>query len=331
MNLVAIGRSKILHNAIQRLHEEGYNIQLVVTSEPADYYEVTPEQFESLAREVGAAYEFTSRLGNIKEEIERLDADLSVSTNWKFPIEGDIMDLFKHGILNAHAGDLPRYRGNASPNWAILNGESTVTLTVHRMTEEIDAGPIFCQHTVPVTENTYLKDIYSEMCETFPDLFVKTVAGIEKGTLEPEPQSDEPSQVLRGLPRIEKDSEIDWTRSATHIDRIVRASAEPLFGAFTYLGTKKLTVWRAHRESPAYEYCGKPGQVAEVRPDSGEVAVVTGEDFLVIETAELEGGQRAKASEVINSIRIRLGMDKQAEIRRLKEQISILEEKVDEV
>jgi methionyl-tRNA formyltransferase len=327
MNVTAIGRTEILYNTIEAVHSAGHNVDRIITCGAEDFYGVSASDFERLAADIDAVYHFCESI-NDPEMVERLSggpSGIAVSVNWKYPIRRQVLDAFEHGILNAHAGDLPRYRGNAAPNWAILNDEDTVVLTVHRMNEEIDAGEILTQTPVPLTEDTYLEDVYEAMWTGFPELFVDSLTGIESGTITPRAQPDDPSAVLRGYPRIEKDSQIDWTQSAEDIHRVVRASSEPLFGSFTYLGTEKLTVWRARIESPSHEYCGTPGQVAERRPETGEVAVITGDGFLVLEEVEPESGTRGPATDAITSIRTRLGMDEEAEIRRLTDRVAQLE------
>lgn len=331
MNVTAIGRTKMLYNTIQAVDSAGHNIDRIITCSDEDFYTVSAADFEQLAADIGTEYHFCTDI-NSEEMINRLSdgrSDIAISVNWKYPIGKPVLTAFDHGVLNAHAGDLPRYRGNAAPNWAIINGENEVVLTVHQMNVEIDAGPILQQSSVPITDKTYLGDIYEEMRTGFPQLFLKSLSGLESGHITPQRQPNDPTKVLRGFPRIPKDSEIDWAQPAEEIHRLVRASAEPLFGAFTHLGRRKLTIWRARTERPAYQYCGTPGQLAERRPDVGEVAVLTGDGFLVLEEVQLEDGERAPATDVLTSIRTRLGMDKQAEIRRLNSRISELEAKLD--
>lgn len=333
MNVTAIGRTEMLYNAIQAVDSAGHDLDRIITCSDEEFYTVSPADFEQLAADIGAEYHFCTDL-NSEEMVDRLSdgrSDIAISVNWKYPTRQPVLTAFDHGVLNAHAGDLPRYRGNAAPNWAIINGEDEVVLTVHRMSEEIDAGPLVRQSRVPITEETYLQEIYEAMRTRFPELFAESLSGLEDGTITLQPQPDDPTAVLRGYPRVPKDSEIDWTQSATEIHRLIRASAEPLFGAYTYLGTEKLTIWRARTETPAHQYCGTPGQVAERRPDSGEVSIITGEGFLVLEEVQRENGDRTAATDVITSIRTRLGMDKQAEIRRLTEQIAELTNRLDEM
>lgn len=134
-------------------------------------------------------------------------------------------------------------------------------------------------------------------------------------------QPNNPALSLRCYPRTPKDGERDWRRPAVELNRLVRAASEPFAGAYTFLGTEKLVVWRAHCETPPFPFLGTRGQVAERRFQTGEVAVVTGKDFLVLEEVETKTTGRKKATEIIKTIRTRLGMDVTEELTRLSQEL----------
>jgi len=319
MRVGVIGRTHLLYNAVVPLREAGHEIACIITCREGPEYRRTAADFENLARELSVPFLVTEWV-NRPEAITWVGEcrpDIGVSINWRTVIDGEFRSLFPHGIINVHFGDLPRYRGNATPNWAILNGESRAVLTLHLMSDQLDAGPILLQEEVSINDDTCIGDIYDAADKLIPPLLVKAVDGLQNGTLAAQPQSEDQRLALRCYPRLPRDGEIDWRLAAAQIGRLVRASAEPFAGAYTYTGTGKLTVWRARPEKAAISFLGVPGQVAEVRKAQGEVAVVTGEDFLILEQVEFQGTGRRAASEIINSIRTRLGMDVTGEIHRL--------------
>ena len=126
-----LGRTDWLKKTGKLLHKNGFKIKLIVTSKNADWDPVTPQEIKKFAKKLNAKYIFTENINSpkIKKQIKQLNLDLGVSTNNRLLISKDIISYFKHGILNAHPGDLPRYRGNACPNWAILKGEKKYGLT----------------------------------------------------------------------------------------------------------------------------------------------------------------------------------------------------------
>lgn len=329
VKFAAFGRTHVLLNSIKALAVAGHRAVMIGTCRPAPEYAAAEEDFESLARELGAEF-FVDAAINKPERIEavrRLGAEVAISVNWPGLIGERMLEEFRHGIINAHGGDLPRYRGNAVPNWAILAGEKKIVITLHQMVAELDAGPIFAQRECPLSEQTYIGDVYRFVAEHTPGMFVAVLADIERGTLRPVAQETRGLAPLRCLPRLPGDSEIDWAVDAQGLARLVRASAEPFAGAFTYLNGCKLVVWRARSESLPFEHRGVPGQVIELRPN-GEVTVLTGTDLLVLEQVEHKSSGRRPPAEVIRSTRTRLGLNFSEEIALLKIRVAELEHRL---
>jgi len=323
MKVAVVGRGKKLLTATRRIASEGHDVALVVTGDPAEHHKVGVPEFRDLATDLDARF---SRPDDInaaatRRRIEAADCDVAVSLNWKTVIDRSVLDLFPHGILNVHAGDLPRYRGNATANWAIVEGEDEVVFTLHRMNEALDAGPILLKERMEITEATTIGDVTAFGEREVPDLIVRGLNGLADGSLEPHSQPEAGEEVLRCYPRAPRDSRLEWERPARDLDRVVRASTRPLFGAYTYLDGEKVTIWETHVEEPSTSVLGVPGQVADLRPADGEVAVVTGEDFLVLEAVETADSGRTEATDVVSSHRARLGMDVTGEIERLRERI----------
>lgn len=329
MKFAAFGRTHILFNTVQECVAHGHQVVLIGTCPAAPEYTVTEKGFEQLANDLGCPF-FNDPAINRPEYLQLVKesaADVAISLNWMTLIGQGMIDQFRYGIINAHAGDLPRYRGNAVPNWAILAGEDKIVLTLHQMTVDLDAGPIFMQEEYPLTPATHIGDIYRFLGSAVPRMFLELLDGLEKGSITPRPQPDDPSLSLRCFPRLPRDGEIDWHASADHLARLVHASSEPFAGAYTYMDGEKVIVWRAHPELLPFPYVGMPGQVVEVRKDKGEVAVLAEAGILVLEEVETNTAGRRKAAGQITSTRIRLGMDMAYEISKLKDQIRNLEKR----
>jgi UDP-4-amino-4-deoxy-L-arabinose formyltransferase/UDP-glucuronic acid dehydrogenase (UDP-4-keto-hexauronic acid decarboxylating) len=254
-------------------------------------------------------------------------SEVAISVNWPLLIGREMLDQFKHGVINAHAGDLPRFRGNACPNWAVLLGETRVVVTLHRMVPGLDAGPVLLQREFPLDSNTYLADVYRFMDYCIPPMFVEVLDGLASGRVRQREQPRDPKLSLRCFPRMPRDSEIDWQQPADELARLVRASAEPFGGAYTYWGTERLIVWRARVEVAPYPFSAAPGQVMERLPEIGIVLVATGYDVLALEEVEIEGRGRGPATKVIRSLRTRFGMDVTGEIARLRREITDLKKR----
>src|SRR5690606_22857566 len=105
------------------------------------------------------------------EQARQCGAQVAISVNWPSLIGPAMRAVFKYGVVNAHAGDLPRYRGNACPNWAILAGEERIHVTLHRMGDGIDDGPILLQRSMPLAPQTYVTDVYRFLGDAIPEMF----------------------------------------------------------------------------------------------------------------------------------------------------------------
>ena len=309
MKVAVIGRTKTLYRAARRVADSDHDVSVVATAAAEPHYEVAAADFEALAEQTGAEFHRDEPIDSpaLMETFET--CDVAISVNWKTLIPGEVIDAFRHGIINAHTGDLPRYRGNAATNWAIINGEDEIVFTLHFMTTELDSGPILTQRSMEMGNGTTIKDVYEFGYDNYPEMFLSVVDGLEQSTIEPEPQSTDSAKALRCYPRRPEDSRLEWAEPAEHLDRIIRASSDPLFGAYTFYNGDKLRVWEAHVTDPPTPYLGTPGQVAHRRPETGCVEVITGDRFLSLETVQIEGEERSDATAVITSNKNRLGLD----------------------
>ena len=305
MKFTALGRTKWLYDSILACTEAGHTCSLVVTAQAMPEYEVNEQHFKELADSVNADFVDVSTLSHSPASLlAGHGCDVAISVNWPVLLKADVLETFPHGVLNAHAGDLPRFRGNACPNWAILNGEKRMGLSVHLMDERLDHGPVLLKRFADIGEQTYIGDLYGFMNSNIPEMFAQALTELEQSALTPRPQPDEPGLSLRCFPRLPEDGAIDWARPARDLAALVRASSHPFAGAFCTYGDRILRIWRARAESLPYPWLGVPGQIAASH-DNGEVSVLTGEGVLVIEEMETEGPKAP--SSILSSLRTRLG------------------------
>jgi len=330
MRVVALGRTDMLYNSILQLSKNGHKIIFIGTCKEGPEYRKTSEDFKQLSENLDVDYKFFSKPNNINSEqfkkyLRNKSPDIAISINWKTRIDGEVIDCFQYGIINAHIGDLPRYRGNATPNWAIISGETEVVLTLHLMSDKLDTGPILLKEKFPISYETYIKDVYDVAEQKFPVMFVDAINGLETGTIIPKQQPSNCSKSLYCYPRLPQDGLIDWKRPAVEIHRLIRAVSHPFAGAYTYLGTQKFIIWKAYHEKALSPFLSVPGQVIEIRRETGEVAIATGDGILILEEVETEKKGIKKPSKIIKSIRKRLGMNITGEIERLNKRIIELE------
>lgn len=310
MRVAILGRSELLLNTAQHLQKNGHTIALIGTAKSEAYYKVKENDFMTFAEQNKIPYFCSQTLNSpeILDVLQSANAEIAVSINWPNLVGEDACNVFLHGILNAHAGDLPRYRGNACPNWAILNGEEKITLAIHQMDPNgLDSGDVFQKVHFPIDKNTYISDIYDWLNEIIPLTFTEVVSRIEKGDVKPTPQSDDPSKSLRCYPRKPEDGKIHWANSATNIHALIRASSHPFDGAFGFLESgEKVTIWKAELRESEPPFCAIPGQI--LYREDGCVIVSCGNAAIKIIDASIEGetAKEYAMKKLTKSVRARL-------------------------
>ena len=306
MKVAILGRTEILYDTTLLLQKMGYEIGCIITSKEAPEYSRTSKDFEALANSLNCPFLHSSNIEKVEEFIEQLPAmEICVSINYTGVIPESIINLFSIGILNAHGGDLPKYRGNACVAWAIINGEEKIGLCIHKMIGgELDSGNIIERDYYPVTIKTTITEVFNWMNIRTVELFVEAVKKLEKdANYQVEVQSKDNLKALRGYPRLPEDGQINWSSSNIVVQRLINASNKPFSGAFTYFEGKKIIVWDAEILEEYENYLAIAGQVTKINSDSIEVA--TGEGKIRIKTIEIEGNITSPNT-VIKSIRKRL-------------------------
>ena len=310
MKIAIIGRTEILYDTVVLLAEKGHEIKLIVTAKEAPEYTRTADDFKKLAKKLKAAFLCTPKI-SAPENIKIIKAcgamDIAVSVNYSSVISSDVTSLFPCGILNAHGGDLPRYRGNACQAWAIINGEKKLGLCIHRMKGgELDSGDILERKYMPLDINTRVGECYSWMAKNIPPMFASSLRKLAKNKdYILEKQSKKAEDALRCYPRCPDDGRINWEENNVKILRLVNASSEPYAGAFCEYAGKILRIWRAKLLVNNEKYCAVPGQIASIDKKSGSAVVICGNGKIQLDEVEFDG-KRGKPAGFITSIRERL-------------------------
>ena len=275
MRIGIIGRTHMLLETAKLLDQNGFILTFIVTSKSESHYEANEADFREFAKSKKIPYYNTPDLESIYSKMANTKTDVVISINWINLIKPNILKLFKYGILNAHAGDLPRYKGNACPNWAILNFEKTVGLSIHKMNEDLDDGPVLVKELMPINEETYVSDIYKWLSERIPLIYLEI---LKNNSLENFLEVDSNIQTLRTFPRKHIDSKINWEKSTKDILALIRASSYPFDGAYSFLdsNSKKVRIFRASEKDVDFEFMAIPGQVCYLDEDKPIIATKDG-------------------------------------------------------
>jgi len=282
MKIAIIGRTHWLYETACYLRGKGFIIPLVITGPAAPEYSKKEKDFEKFAIENKADFYLGNSLDTPGLISKMSQCDVGISVNWMSIIKQKHIECFRLGILNAHMGDIPRYRGNACPNWAIISGEKEIVVSIHIMEGgKLDCGRVITQQRMPLTKDTYIEDIYRWGEKVIPLSFLKALSLLEKDSHYSLKYADaSSSDSLRCYPRRPEDGQIDWRYSAEQIHRLIRASSKPFSGAYCFLNGKKMIIWQAEMDYDNERYCAVPGQICEVASDY--FVVITGKGKLKI-------------------------------------------------
>lgn len=308
MNIILIGRTNWLLATSKILLEHNHKIVGIITAKESSDSHVTSEDLRKYANQIGATYIYSPRLTSyeLKDNFDFTNIDIGLSVNYTGIISKEIIELFPLGILNAHGGDLPRYRGNACQAWAIINGEKEIGLCIHKMIGgELDSGKIISKSYYPLKVESKIGDVYEFFDTEIPRLFNEALNLLSKNkSYFLEEQSKSTKDILRCYPRLPIDGKINWDKDNLTILRLINASSEPYSGAYCNFKNKDLIIWKARLLNDSEKFLGIPGHVIKII-DEGEIIVLTGKGKIIIEEIEFNGF-RGKPSKIINSTRSRL-------------------------
>ena len=225
------------------------------------------------------------RKSRVIDGLEALNPDVACVVAYGQILPRRALDAPTHGCLNLHGSKLPRWRGAAPIQRAIMAGDTETAAQIMQMEPGLDTGPVLLSETVSILPTDTSGSLSERMAGAGARLWGPALAALSRGALQPTPQSGEPTYAHK----IEKaEAEIDWTRSAAAIDRQIRA-LNPAPGAFTRADGKRLKIWQAEPT----EGQGEPGELRD-----GTVAC--GEGALRLLTVQPEGKPRMDAADWLN-------------------------------
>ena len=309
MRVAVIGRTRMLLKAAEEIIARGHEVPFLWTAKAAEHSETTENEFQDFALKINATFACAARISSEDNLtlLRNAACDIAISVNFPSLLPNSVLAIFPNGILNAHCGDLPRYRGNACPSWAILNEEKEVGLCVYLMTANLDDGPIVSRSIMLLNNDTYISDIYTWMETVIPDMLAQAAEDVVKGNAVLQPQSSLPKSILRVFPRRAEDGKIDWKLNVENVMRLVRASSRPFRGAFTTLeGKQNVTIWRAEPYPVQYEFSAVPGQVCLSINADPVIACSDGMIRLLDVTVEGFADNVSSKKKILSSFRNRL-------------------------
>ena len=235
------------------------------------------------------------------EQITELRPDLSVVVAYGHILKREILDLPSLGSVNVHASLLPQLRGAAPVNWAIIRGHEQTGVTVMRMVEAMDAGPIIHQLSEPISDEDSASELMSRLSELGALALKEALGSIKRGDTEEREQSED---AVSYAPKVDrKSARIDWTLSANEVALFIRGmDATP--GAWSELAGMPIKFFRPSLV-PESEF-SQPGAVVRADPEQGLV-ISTSSGGVSVSEVQPAGRQRMNTLDWINGRGVKLG------------------------
>ncbi|MEA3560532.1 MAG: methionyl-tRNA formyltransferase [Candidatus Omnitrophota bacterium] len=233
------------------------------------------------------------KTGDFIKDISNYNPQALVVVSYGKILPKEVLDIARNCALNLHASLLPKYRGAAPVNWAIINGEEQTGVTVIKMNEYMDRGQILAKQKINIKEEDTAGSLSQRLAMLGAGVLLKAVDLIEKDGASPLSQDE---KCATYAPKLKKeDGRIDWLKSSDELYNFIRGM-NPYPGAFTYIDEKSLKVWRA-KVLPGVKQ-RNPGEVIDIRQDQG-LAISTGKGALLMTELQIEGKKRMGAVEFI--------------------------------
>ena len=301
MKIIFMGTPDFAVGTLRSLAEAGHEITLVVSQPDKPKgrgHAMVPTPVKVVAEELGIPVFQPVKIREAKDVLEKTEADVCVVAAFGQIIPASILHMKKYGCINVHASLLPKYRGAAPIQWAVIDGEKESGVTIMQMDEGLDTGDMLAKAIVPLDEKETGGSLFDKLSEAGGRLCVETLAKLEKGEIIPEKQVESPTAYASMLDK--KMGNIDWNKSAVVIERLVRG-LNPWPSAYTHLDGKTLKIW-ACDVLPQSASKGESGEILEVTKDA--IHVQTGDGILVLREIQLAGKARMDAGAFLRGYKV---------------------------
>jgi methionyl-tRNA formyltransferase len=307
MKIVYMGTPDFAVNPLHALAEAGYEVTGVVTQpdKPKGRGKSmlpTPVKEEALKHGFPVYQPVKVRDPEFLQVLEKLDPDIIVVAAFGQIIPKSILELPKYGCINIHASLLPKYRGAAPIQQAVIDGEKESGVTIMRMGTGLDTGDMISRIVVPIAKDETGGTLFDKLAEAGAKLLVETLPHIFDGTAVYEKQPEESPTPYAGM--ITKQMGLmDFRKSAEELERLVRG-LNPWPSAYTFLNGKTLKVWKCKVSTEKTD--AVPGTI--FLADKEGIHTACGEGVLILTEVQLEGKKRMETEAFLRGYHIENGI-----------------------
>ena len=297
MRVIFMGTPDFSVGTLEALIAAGHEVCLAVTQPDkpkgrGGKMQYTPVKEKALFYNIPVYQPKRVRDPECVEELRKYNADVMVVVAFGQILPKEILEMTSYGCINVHASLLPKYRGAAPIQWAIIEGEKVTGVTTMQMDEGLDTGDMILKTEVPVAADETGESLHDKLAAAGAALCVETLRALEDGTAVREKQGESPTAYAKMLTK--ELGNIDWAEPAVKIERLVRGlNSWP--SAYTHWNGKVMKIWRAAAEAAETAETAdvQPGTVVSVEKES--FAVQTGDGVLRVLEVQMPGKKRMDA------------------------------------
>jgi len=304
MKIIFAGTPVFAAAALDELIRAGHEIVMVLTQpdRPAGRgMKAAASAVKLLAEQhhLALLQPLTLKAAGIQQQLQALHADVMVVAAYGLILPQAVLDIPRLGCLNIHASLLPRWRGAAPIQRAILAGDRETGITIMQMDAGLDTGGILLMHSIEITPEDTTQSLHDRLSLLGAQSIAEALALLQQEKLFAAAQDG--TQACYAAKITKAEAEIDWRQSAQQIDRLVRAF-NPNPGAYTHFRDAGLKIWQTKAIDGR---AGKPGEVVAV--DQAGITVACGAGLLLLETVQKPGGKKMSAADFLAGNRVQPG------------------------
>jgi methionyl-tRNA formyltransferase len=306
MKIIFAGTPQFAASALAALHNEHHIVAVLTQPDrPAGRgMQLTASPVKQYALQHGllVMQPATLKTAEIQGELADLDADVMVVAAYGLILPKAVLELPRHGCLNIHASLLPRWRGAAPIQRAILAGDTETGITIMQMDEGLDTGDMLLRQACHIAENDTTQTLHDKLAEAGANCILDTLRLLQQNRLTPVKQDDDAACYAAKLTKSE--AQIDWRQDALQIERAVRAY-NPFPVSHARLNGVAIKVWQAELDTGERAVSDTPGKVIAV--DGTGITVTCGTGALRLEKLQRPGGKAQLAAQFLQAMPIKVG------------------------
>ena len=306
MRIIIIGPTLLTRHCLEFIIRDGRDkVEAVYTLD--NTFALTKSRFaimDDITKENGINLYKVSNINDISvvNQIKDFQPDVIFELGWSQIISPQILQIPKKGCIGVHASLLPKNRGAASLNWALIKGEKKTGVTLFYLAEKPDDGDMIAQKEFDIDERDDIETLHAKSDIASAELLMENMDAIRNDIVKRIRQ--DPDRVTYTPRRKPGDGVVDWSKSSLELYNWIRAQTHPFPGAFTLWKNKKLYIWKAKISD--YKSDSKPGEISTIKNNEG-IFVNTYGNMLLLERIQLDGGVEMWADDLAKKYNLQNG------------------------